>query len=94
MSARKEEILIKAIILCAGRGKRLLSITENIPKCLLPISGKTIIEWQIDTLLATGIEDLTVVTGFQSASVEALLQQRYGGVARISTVSTHSRSYG
>jgi choline kinase len=64
----------------------LLSLTENIPKCLLPISGKTIIEWQIDTLLTVGIEDLTIVTGFQSASVEALLQRRYANRARINTI--------
>lgn len=62
------------------------SLTENIPKCLLPISGKTIIEWQIDTLLAVGIEHFTIVTGFQSVSVEALLRRRYASRAHIDTI--------
>ena len=86
VNGRREETAIKAIVLSAGRGKRLLSLTESIPKCLLPISGKTIIEWQIDTLLATGITDLTIVTGFQSGSVETLLQQRYANRAQISII--------
>ena len=67
----------RAVILSAGQGRRLLPLTENSPKCLLPISGKTIIEWQIDALLAVGIEDISIVTGFQTKLVEALLQQRY-----------------
>ncbi len=76
----------KIIILCAGQGRRLLSLTENMPKCLLPISGKPIIEWQIDALLAAGINDVTVVTGFQSSLVEALLQQRYANHAQVSMI--------
>ena len=36
---------MKAIILSAGQGRRLLSLTENTPKCLLPFSGKPIVEW-------------------------------------------------
>jgi len=74
---------IKTVILSAGQGRRLLPLTEDSPKCLLPISGKTIIEWQIDTLLAAGLEEITVVTGFQTSLVEALLQQRYPDRARI-----------
>ena len=67
----------KAIILSAGQGRRLLSLTENTPKCLLPVSGKPIIEWQIDALLSAGVNEINVVTGFQSTMVETLLQHRY-----------------
>ena len=67
----RDKTPIKTIILGAGQGRRLLSLTENIPKCLLPISGKPIIERQIDALLAAGINEITVVTGFQSSLVEA-----------------------
>jgi choline kinase len=82
----KRETSIKTIILSAGRGRRLLSLTENIPKCLLSIAGKSIIEWQIDALLAAGIDEITVVTGFQSRLVENLLQQRYASSIHINTV--------
>ncbi|MDN5751980.1 MAG: phosphocholine cytidylyltransferase family protein [Nitrosospira sp.] len=85
MTGNKEKSPIKTIILSAGQGRRLLSLTANIPKCLLPIGGKTIIEWQIDALLAAGIDDITVVTGFKSSLVEALLQ-RYANRAKINTI--------
>ena len=81
MTGNKEKNPVKAIILSAGQGRRLLSLTENMPKCLLPVSGKPIIEWQIDALLSAGINEITVVTGFQSGLVEALLQQRYADAA-------------
>jgi choline kinase len=77
MTGNKHKNSAKAIILSAGQGRRLLSLTENTPKCLLPVLGKPIIEWQIDALLSAGVNEITVVTGFQSALVEALLQQRY-----------------
>jgi len=86
MTGDKEKSPIRTIILSAGQGRRLLSLTENIPKCLLSISGKPIIEWQIDALLAVGINEITVVTGFQSSLVEALLQQRYANRAQINTI--------
>ena len=76
----------KTVILSAGQGRRLLSLTKDIPKCLIPISGKPIIEWQIDALLAYGIDDVTVVTGFKSELVETVLQQRYNDRARVNTI--------
>lgn len=83
--AGSEKPPVKAIILSAGQGHRLGPLTTSIPKCLLPISGKPIIEWQINALLSTGINQVTVVTGFQSCLIETLLQQRYGN-GRIETV--------
>jgi L-glutamine-phosphate cytidylyltransferase len=76
----------KAVILSAGQGRRLLPLTKNSPKCLLPISGKPIIEWQIDALLTAGIKEIIVVTGFQTKKVEELLQQRYPDHKQISTL--------
>ncbi|HKX53089.1 MAG TPA: phosphocholine cytidylyltransferase family protein [Nitrosospira sp.] len=83
MAGSEEKSTVKAIILSAGQGRRLGSLTASIPKCLLPISGKPIIEWQIDVLLSVGINQVTVVTGFQSGLVEMLLQHRYKNDGRI-----------
>ncbi len=69
---------MKVIILSAGQGKRLLPLTAKIPKCLLEIQGKTLIEWQIDELHKCGLDQITVVTGYGSEKVEALLRQSYG----------------
>ena len=68
---------MKAIILSAGQGKRLLPLTEHLPKCLLQVQGKTILEWQLDTLFACGVTDVTVVVGYQAEQVEAVLRDKY-----------------
>ena len=43
---------MKAIILSAGQGRRLLPLTEDTPKCLLPLSGRSLLEWQLRALAA------------------------------------------
>ena len=69
---------MKAIILCAGQGRRLLPYTESTPKCLLPLGNKHFIEWQIDTLLSVGIEQVIAVVGYAAERVCTLLAKRYG----------------
>ena len=69
---------MKTIILSAGQGKRLLPLTADIPKCLLPIQGKKLIEWQIDALSSAGIDRVSVVVGYGADQVEQLLTKRYG----------------
>jgi choline kinase len=76
----------KAIILSAGQGRRLLPLTESTPKCLLPVSGKPVIVWQIDALLDAGVKEIIVVSGFQIHKVEALLAERYPGFTCIKTL--------
>lgn len=68
-----------AIILSAGRGSRLLPLTTDLPKCLLPIGLTTVLGMQLDTLYAAGIKTATVVTGFNSEMVEAELSGRQKG---------------
>ena len=71
---------MKAIILSAGRGSRLLPLTENMPKCLLPVRGTTLLGYQLDTLEAAGIRQATIVTGFMTGLVEAELASRKGAL--------------
>lgn len=68
---------MKAVILSAGQGKRLLPLTKARPKCLLPISGRTILEWQVRSLAANGIGDVVVVTGFEAAAVDQAIQRMH-----------------
>ncbi|MFZ1712805.1 MAG: phosphocholine cytidylyltransferase family protein [Nitrosomonas sp.] len=70
-------MLRKAIILSAGQGRRLLPLTESTPKCLLSVSGKPVVAWQVDALLAAGFDEIVVVSGFQIDQVERLLSERY-----------------
>ena len=65
-----------AVILSAGKGSRLYPHTEDKPKCLLPLAGRTLLEWQLDALHAAGIEQMTVVTGFHHQLVDEVIAQR------------------
>ncbi len=67
---------MKAVILSAGQGSRLLPLTAERPKCLLPLGPKSLIEWQIDILSRSGVDEIVVVVGFRAALVEAVLAKR------------------
>jgi len=55
-----------AVILAAGRGSRLGSMTNAVPKGMVQVAGKPILEWQRRALLAGGAKAVTVVTGYRS----------------------------
>jgi choline kinase len=55
---------LKAIIVAAGVGSRLNPLTDERPKCLLDVGGKTILERALDTLHDNGIERIVVVRGY------------------------------
>ncbi|MGJ8563650.1 MAG: sugar phosphate nucleotidyltransferase [Alphaproteobacteria bacterium] len=76
---------MRAIILSAGRGSRLLPLTTDRPKCLLPIGMTTVLGMQLDTLFKYGIEKVTVVTGFNEHMVEEEISSRQNG-AHIETL--------
>ena len=67
---------MKAVILAAGIGTRLGNITKSLPKCLLKVGDKTIIENQIEILNENGIDDIIVVTGFKKDLVRDVLKNR------------------
>jgi|TARA_B110000495_G_scaffold62864_1_gene53393 choline kinase len=56
---------MKVIILAAGRGSRLKPLTDNKPKCLIKLFGKSLLEWQIEKFRKIGIRDISVVAGFK-----------------------------
>jgi len=72
---------MKAVILSAGQGKRLLPLTENQPKCTLPIHGRSILEWQINELIKFDISPIHVVVGFGAATVGQVLDNHSSGHA-------------
>jgi choline kinase len=55
---------MKAIILAAGRGTRLEPLTNNIPKCLIEVNGKSILKSELECLEKNGIEETVVVVGY------------------------------
>lgn len=69
---------MRAIILAAGRGSRLLPLTETLPKCLLPIADTTVLSLQLDTLESAGVTEAVVITGFMASRVEEEIADRIG----------------
>ena len=61
---------MKAIILAAGEGSRLGDICKGKPKCLISIEENSLLEIQINTLHACGIEDITVVRGYEADKID------------------------
>ena len=72
---------MKAIILAAGQGSRLGQLTAARPKCLIEFNGRSLLDRQLDTLAANGIEEAVVVTGFHDELVNAAIARRAGGPA-------------
>jgi glucose-1-phosphate thymidylyltransferase len=53
---------VKALILAAGYATRLSPLTDNFPKGLLPVGGRPMVDWIVDSIRAAGIEDVNLVT--------------------------------
>jgi len=67
----------KAIILDAGEGKRLHPLTGNMPKCLIKIGNKTILEHQLCNLVECGIKELILVIGCHSEMILEKLKRGF-----------------
>lgn len=76
---------MKAIILSAGRGSRLLPLTETRPKCLLRVGDTTVLGYQLQRLAEGGVTEALVVTGFLPALVEEEAA-RHDGTMKVRTL--------
>lgn len=69
---------MKAIILAAGASTRLMPLTKNTPKCLLPIrNNKAIIDYQVEALLENKVSKICIVIGFNGNKIKNHLAARY-----------------
>ncbi len=66
------------ILLCAGRGTRMQPLTKHVPKCLLSIDGRPILDYLIDAVLARSEGEVVAVTGFAADRLRQHLAHRYG----------------
>src|SRR5262245_10802486 len=65
-----------AIILAAGYGSRMGTLTADRPKAMLEVDGRALIDWQLDALATYGIIDVTVVAGYQQQRLRDHLRHR------------------
>ena len=64
---------INALVLAAGEGRRLRPLTNDWPKCLMPIRGVPILEYWLSDLIANGVETVFVNTSYKYKIVEKFL---------------------
>jgi len=60
---------LKAIILAAGEGTRLHTLTQNTPKCLVKLFGKSLLEWQLSAFRDSGISKICVIKGHHGEKI-------------------------
>lgn len=78
---------MKAMVLAAGKGKRMRPLTETVPKPLLEVAGQPLIEWQIQRLAKAGIRELVVNLHHLGEQIE----ERLGDGADLGVAITYSR---
>lgn len=61
---------MKALLLCAGLGTRLRPITDKIPKCLVPINGKPLLEYWLENLSHVGVDEFLINTHYLHKRVQ------------------------
>ena len=65
------------VILAAGMARRLRPLTNDRPKCLLPLGHRNLLERTVDAMRMVGVERLVVVTGFKAEMIRDFLLARY-----------------
>ncbi|MBX5436098.1 MAG: phosphocholine cytidylyltransferase family protein [Alicyclobacillaceae bacterium] len=69
-----------SIILAAGQSVRLRPLTNDLPKCLLPMGPKTILDWQLESLAAIGVTNVILVVGYRRELIEQHVRDHFPGL--------------
>lgn len=76
----------RAILIAAGRGKRLGPHTEEVPKCMVEVAGRPILGWVWKALSSVGVEELVVIRGYRGDVLEQFVRTL---VPRVTFVDNH-----
>lgn len=71
---------MQAVILAAGISKRLRPLTDNIPKCLLEIGSSNLLHMTVENVIANGINEFIIVTGYREDMIKDYLKKNFDGV--------------
>lgn len=72
-----KKINIPAVILAAGQGKRLRQFTEEVPKVLVEVHGKPLLDYVLLNLIEVGVKQFFIVTGYKADLVEKWIHNRF-----------------
>ncbi|MFW5867655.1 MAG: nucleotidyltransferase family protein, partial [Armatimonadota bacterium] len=76
---------MKAVILAAGKGTRMLPLTDRRPKPLMPVAGRPILEHIVGGLASAGVDDICLVIGWHGEQI----QEAFGDVTRLGATLTY-----
>jgi NDP-mannose synthase len=79
----------KAVVLAGGRGTRLAPYTSVLPKPLMPVGERAILELVVDQLEACGIKDITFCVGYLAHLIQSVFDNRQSGHVSIEYVHEH-----
>ena len=82
-----------AIVLVGGRGSRLGSLTEFVPKPLLPVAGRPFLDWLIEALQRAGVQSFVLSAGHRAEAIEEYAERARSRGLDVS-VSRESRPLG
>ncbi|HUS30022.1 MAG TPA: phosphocholine cytidylyltransferase family protein [Kofleriaceae bacterium] len=68
------DVIRRAVLIAAGRGKRLGTHTDEVPKCMVEIGGKPILGHVWDALSSVGVEELVVIRGYRGDVLEKFIR--------------------
>lgn len=77
---------MKALILAAGTASRLRPLTNDIPKCLLHVGKRTLLQRSMDALIQNGIRQFVIVTGYLHEKIEQFVSQQYGDSIQVTFI--------
>lgn len=80
LSHNNTALPVSAVLMAGGRGERLRPMTDTMPKPLLMIDGKSIIDYNVEALAAAGIDDITVATRYLAHKLEEHFSEPMAGV--------------
>lgn len=63
-----------AVIMAGGKGTRLASLNAEIPKPMFPVTGRPILEYQIESLVKSGVKDITLIVGY----LKEIIKEHFG----------------
>ena len=67
-------MITRAILIAAGRGKRLGAHTDEVPKCMVEVAGMPILGWVWKALSSVGVNDLVVIRGYRGDVLEQFVR--------------------
>ena len=77
---------VLTIIPAAGRGARMLSLTDNCPKAMVPVAGKPLISYLLDQIIKTDQKDVCIIVGYKKKVLINYVTMMYSGKLNITFI--------